>query len=630
MAAEAVGSNQLRINDGVASVQGHIAIIDPGDSEIVTMDAGVSGYKRNDLIVLDFLRDGNDETITLKAVKGPQGSVGKDPTIVQQDLTKGGTHRQVALWRVYFDGSLISKVERYDNIISNIADCVRTNGYSEDLSTGTDLSVFMNTAKDFVCYRKQANTSITNGIPDSDASICFYIKVRAVVLAIRNSDKSTWFAGYADGSLGVFKTYVSPEQITSSATVTEQGKYIADAYAIKVLTDGLKKYSEDMVTKKFSGSKDFAALTNIEQWARTTEHYTFYRKPNNIKVTNGIPNSDDATCFYVRMGSYVLCNRASDNSFWFAGFFNDALTGWVELTSGTVKKELLESCVKYESNQGQELTAGTNLSTYLQTAKNYTVYHKAKEININGDLPNSTGNNCYFIKFGIFVLGYSTNGHTYVAQALNNTLTPWAELPDGNNEMSQIALDKSGDGQLYMLKVLRNGSQVMVVMTEPDGGIRFAMFNGTQYVSSPLILHRDGTVEIGGTLKPNKLETNNGDIKNANVDVLTTRSALFKGTGDGQVALQNLYRNDKIQMIVFSEADGSIRFAMYDGTNYVSTPIRMYRDGHVDIGNINTDKGSIDALTVKTINGNNPNTYFAKASQIDSFSKVKYLSLIHI
>ena len=90
---------------------------------------------------------------------------------------------------------------------------------------------------------------------------------------------------------------------------------------------------------------------------------------------------------------------------------------------------------------------------------------------------------------------------SYVAQALNNTLTPWAELPDGNNEMSQIALDKSGDGQLYMLKVLRNGSQVMILMTESDGTVRFAMFNGTQYVSSPLILHRDGCLLYTSNIK---------------------------------------------------------------------------------------------------------------------------------
>lgn len=512
-----------------------------------------------------------------------------------------------------------------NTIIEN--DLVKFNDRTVDLSAGTDLSNFMTTAKDFTNYRKPINTNILNGIPNSDASMCFYIKMRTTVLGYRSSDKTTWIAGYTNGTLSKFETFITHEQITASTTISEQGKYIADAYAIKALTDGLKKCNEDMVTKKFSGSKDFAALTNIEQWARTTEHYTFYRKANNIKVTNGIPDSDGATCFYVRMGSYVLCNRASDNSFWFAGFYNDVLTGWTELTSGTVKKELLDACVKYESNPGQELAAGIKLATFIQTAKNYTVFHKAKGITISDDLPNSTGNNCYFIKFGVFVLGYSTNGHTYVAQALNNTLTPWAELPDGNNEMSQIALDKSGDGQLYMLKVLRNGSQVMILMTESDGTVRFAMFNGTQYVSSPLILHRDGTVEVGGTLKPSKLETNNGDIKNANVDVLNTRSALFKGTGDGQVALQNLYRNDKIQMIAFSEADGSIRFAMYDGTNYVSTPIRMYRDGHVDIGNINTDNGSIDTLTVKLLNGNNPNTYFAKASQLDSFSKVKYTKI---
>ena len=50
MSVEAIGTNQLRVNDGVASIQGHIAIIDPGDYEIVTMDVGTSGYKRNDLM----------------------------------------------------------------------------------------------------------------------------------------------------------------------------------------------------------------------------------------------------------------------------------------------------------------------------------------------------------------------------------------------------------------------------------------------------------------------------------------------------------------------------------------------------------------------------------------------------
>lgn len=120
MNCEPVGSNQFRISDGVASVQGHIAIIDPGDEELLTADAGVSGYNRIDLIVLDFETDGQDDTMSLKIIKGKQASTPTDPTFVKQDLTQGGTHRQVPLWRVKFEGPLIKTVERYTPVISNI------------------------------------------------------------------------------------------------------------------------------------------------------------------------------------------------------------------------------------------------------------------------------------------------------------------------------------------------------------------------------------------------------------------------------------------------------------------------------------------------------------------------------
>lgn len=120
MNCEPVGSNQFRISDGVASVQGHIAIIDPGDEELLTADAGVSGYNRIDLIVLDFETDGQDDVMSLKIIKGKQASTPTDPAFVKQDLTQGGTHRQVPLWRIKFEGALIKTVERYSPVISNI------------------------------------------------------------------------------------------------------------------------------------------------------------------------------------------------------------------------------------------------------------------------------------------------------------------------------------------------------------------------------------------------------------------------------------------------------------------------------------------------------------------------------
>lgn len=42
---------------------------------------------------------------------------------------------------------------------------------------------------------------------------------------------------------------------------------------------------------------------------------------------------------------------------------------------GNGQKELLDACVKYESNPGQELAAGIKLATFIQTAKTirYTI-----------------------------------------------------------------------------------------------------------------------------------------------------------------------------------------------------------------------------------------------------------------
>ena len=93
------------------------------------------------------------------------------------------------------------------------------NDRTVDLSAGTDLSNFMTTAKDFTNYRKPINTNILNGIPNSDASMCFYIKMRTTVLGYRSSDKTTWIAGYTNGTLSKFETFITHEQITASTPI---------------------------------------------------------------------------------------------------------------------------------------------------------------------------------------------------------------------------------------------------------------------------------------------------------------------------------------------------------------------------------------------------------------------------
>lgn len=109
--ASVITNNKVRISDGVAVVGGHVGRIVKGDYEDLTIENGVSGQKRNDLIVARFQHGGTD-TYKLAVVKGVSGSTGVDPNIVQGNLYAGEPQRDYPLWRVRLDGLSIVKVEQ--------------------------------------------------------------------------------------------------------------------------------------------------------------------------------------------------------------------------------------------------------------------------------------------------------------------------------------------------------------------------------------------------------------------------------------------------------------------------------------------------------------------------------------
>lgn len=110
---EIVNNNLIRIKDGMAIIGGARAIIEYGQQETAVIENGVSGYKRNDLIVIEYNKDNETlkETTTLKVVKGTLGSDGVDPTLVAGDIRSGATQRQMALYRVRLDGLSIEGVD---------------------------------------------------------------------------------------------------------------------------------------------------------------------------------------------------------------------------------------------------------------------------------------------------------------------------------------------------------------------------------------------------------------------------------------------------------------------------------------------------------------------------------------
>lgn len=111
---EIVNNNLIRINDGMAIIGGARTIVEYGQQETATIENGVSGYKRNDLIVIEYNKDNETlkETTELKVIKGTLGTEGADPALVTGDIRSGATQRQMALYRVRINGLSIEGVDK--------------------------------------------------------------------------------------------------------------------------------------------------------------------------------------------------------------------------------------------------------------------------------------------------------------------------------------------------------------------------------------------------------------------------------------------------------------------------------------------------------------------------------------
>ena len=112
--ATVVSNNKVRISDGIVLVGGHAGRIIKGDYEDMTINNGVSGQKRNDIIVARFIAgaSGGADSYKLVVIQGTSGTTAKDPTYVKGDLYNGDKQRDYPLWRVKIENLSIVKVEQ--------------------------------------------------------------------------------------------------------------------------------------------------------------------------------------------------------------------------------------------------------------------------------------------------------------------------------------------------------------------------------------------------------------------------------------------------------------------------------------------------------------------------------------
>lgn len=120
-ATTVISNNKVRVADGVLCVGGHMGRTAYGDYNDMTIENGVSGQKRNDIIYAKFLTSGSTDTFTLDVKKGTSTTgTATDPALTQGVLYENATLREFPLWRVKLEGLSITAVEQMFTLVPTI------------------------------------------------------------------------------------------------------------------------------------------------------------------------------------------------------------------------------------------------------------------------------------------------------------------------------------------------------------------------------------------------------------------------------------------------------------------------------------------------------------------------------
>lgn len=125
LACAIVNNNTVRLSSGQYSLQGYMIAVTGGTTADLTVESGVSGSYRKDLVVAEFTRGGGDvaDQFVFKVIKGTEAateSEAADPALTQDDLISGGSLRQEALYRLNINGETLASVTRVANYVGNI------------------------------------------------------------------------------------------------------------------------------------------------------------------------------------------------------------------------------------------------------------------------------------------------------------------------------------------------------------------------------------------------------------------------------------------------------------------------------------------------------------------------------
>lgn len=127
-AYELISNNLIKVKDGYAIDGGRLMGMENGDYEEVSIDNGLQGVKRSDLIVMRYERnvDTGIETAKMTVIKGTSGDAYNDPEYTAGNILNGDAVDDFLLYRVNINGLSIESVEQLFKVKGNLEEIIAT------------------------------------------------------------------------------------------------------------------------------------------------------------------------------------------------------------------------------------------------------------------------------------------------------------------------------------------------------------------------------------------------------------------------------------------------------------------------------------------------------------------------
>ena len=103
-----INANAVQISGGGVMNRGHILRIPADEVLELTVDSETAGYERYDIVAAEFVKGGGEtaDSYEIKIVKGESSStIPQVPTMVTSDLIDSGDVNQVALFKLWINGT---------------------------------------------------------------------------------------------------------------------------------------------------------------------------------------------------------------------------------------------------------------------------------------------------------------------------------------------------------------------------------------------------------------------------------------------------------------------------------------------------------------------------------------------